>query len=299
MKILVTGASGHVGGAITTALCVAGHNVVATGRRHSADHLPCTYLSADLSQPDVVERLKRLTPTCDAVVHAGACLSKDPFDPSLLAVNVNGTQRLVQLAASWKATRLIFISGVSVIGRPVELPITEDHPQRPETVYHFSKLAGEHLVRLSAAHGIVGTTLRLPSPIGPGMPRGRILTVFVQRALRGQPLTLVGKGSRRQNYLDVRDIAPVVERCLTDAHPGTFNLASRTTCSNLELAALSVALTNSSSTIEFADQPDPEDGANWETSIERAVRELAFEPAYSLEMSIRDVARDVETRNNR
>jgi UDP-glucose 4-epimerase len=299
MKILVTGASGHVGGAITIALCAAGHDVVATGRRPSADHLPCTYLSSDLSKTHALERLDQVTPACDAIVHAGACLSKDPFDPRVLAVNIDGTQRLVELAAKWKSTRLIFISGVTVIGRPVELPITEDHPQQPETVYQFSKMAGEHLVRLSAGHGVIGTTLRLPSPIGPGMPMGRILSVFVQKALRGEPLTLLGEGSRRQNYLDVRDVAPVVERCLADAHPGTFNVASPTTCSNLKLATLCVARTNSNSRIEFADQPDPEEGMTWEVSIERAERELAFDPAFRLGTSIHDVAQEMETRNDR
>ncbi|MFC1461804.1 NAD-dependent epimerase/dehydratase family protein [Verrucomicrobiota bacterium] len=156
----------------------------------------------------------------------------------------------------------------------------------PFTAYHASKLFGEHLVRIANRKKPTGATLRLTSPVGPGMPENRILSVFAKQALTGRPIQLAGQGSRRQDYVDVRDIAYAVELCLKGRVKGLYNIAGGTSISNRELAETCVRVLNSSSPIEFSGAPDPEEGIIWDVSIAKASRQFGYEPQHGIEQSI-------------
>ena len=119
-------------------------------------------------------------------MHAAAAVDHDPAAISVSLANCAGTQSVIAAAERWRAT-LVYISGVTVIGRPASLPVTEDHSVDPPTAYHASKLYGEHLTTLARRRGMAAASLRLTAPVGPGMPGGRILSVFVERALAGEP----------------------------------------------------------------------------------------------------------------
>ena len=112
-----------------------------------------------------------------------------------------------------------------MIGLPHYKPITEDHPTRPIRAYQASKLFGEHLVNIAADEGMNAASLRITAPVGSGTPKNRIMSVFVERAMTGQPLILAGRGARQQNYVDVRDVASAVELCLDKMPIGVMNIA--------------------------------------------------------------------------
>jgi nucleoside-diphosphate-sugar epimerase len=206
--------------------------------------------------------------------------------------NCWGTQQLLSLVEEWHARQLIYLSSVPLIGVPRFLPITEDHPAQPLTVYHASKLYGEHLVRLAERNGCAATSLRLTSPAGPGTPSNRILAVLVGRALAGQPLRVLGRGTRRQNYVDVRDVACAVEASLARCVGGLYNVAAAQSVSNLELALTCIAELSSSSAVEFTGSPDPEEDTAWDVSIAKAQRDLGYTPQFTLRDTIRAVAHE-------
>ena len=120
------------------------------------------------------------------------------------------------------------------------------------------------------------------------------MSVFVRRALAGEPIVLLGRGTRRQNYVDVRDVAAAVVRALDSSATGVFNVAGAETVSNLELAETAVAELTSSSPITH-DGTDPEEGMSWEVSIERAAAELAWRPRFSAADSIRAIAEELDS----
>jgi UDP-glucose 4-epimerase len=203
--------------------------------------------------------------------------------------NCVGTQQVLELAHTWGVRRFVFLSSLPVIGRPLRLPVGEDHPTAPGTAYHASKLFGEQLVRLAEGRGIEGTSLRLTSVVGAGMPRERIVATFVARALAGDPLEVHGQGTRRQDYVDARDVAACVAAALTSQATGLFNVGAGTAISNHELARLCVEVLSSPSPVLTGGVMDDEEGLDWEVSIERARTQLGYSPAHELASSIRAV----------
>lgn len=287
MKVLVSGASGHVGGAIARHLADEGHEVIGLSRSRGPLPDSIAHLPVDLGLPGALDVMRARVPRCDAIIHAAVCLDKDTYNPDISRVNGAGTQAMLRLAHEWNARSFVYISGVAVIGVPRTVPITEDHPCAPTTAYHASKLYGEHLVSITAGMGMRACTLRLTAPIGPGTPQGRLITTLAARALAGEPLILHGKGTRRQNYVDVRDAARAVSACLDRTPTGVYNVGGPETLTNFQLAERVIAALNSRSPIQFSGTPDPEDDFDWSPSLTRARVELAYSPEHDVEASLR------------
>jgi nucleoside-diphosphate-sugar epimerase len=129
------------------------------------------------------------------------------------------------------------------------------------------------------------------------MPRNRILSVFVQRSLNGEALILAGKGTRCQNYVDVRDVAVAVEGCLGSKTDGVYNIGGLRAISNLELAELCISVCGSRSQVTFSGTADAEEGIVWDVSIARARAGLGYEPHIALQDSISAVAAEISTGN--
>ncbi len=298
MRVLVTGSSGHVGGAIAAHLITAGHEVIGLSRRLSQIAGLKQQLLLDIAAPDLVEQISRETAACQVIVHAAADMDKSLYASAISLVNCLGTQQLLNLAAKWETNNFIYLSSVPVIGQPQQLPVTEEHPLNPPTAYHASKVYGEYMVNLAQQRGLAGASFRLTSPIGPGMSDKRIFSVFVRRTLANQPLQLAGQGTRRQDFVDARDVAQAVEQCIVRQVSGLFNIAAGQSISNLELAKKCVEILNSTSPIEFSGQPDPEEAVRWEVSIAKATQQFGYQPRFTIEDSIKAVAAQYANRSD-
>jgi nucleoside-diphosphate-sugar epimerase len=242
-------------------------------------------VAADLGEPATWSELGELVPAFDAVVHAAACLDHAPGAEGVALVNCAGTQALAAVAAE-RGAALVHISGVPVIGLPRVLPVDEEHPTAPHTVYHASKLFAEHVTAVAGARGIPAVSLRLTSPVGPGLPGGRILSVFAQSAQRGEALHVAGRGTRRQDYVDVRDVAAAVHAALQRQAGGVINVAAGVAVSNAELARRCVELAGSEAPVLFGERPDPLDDVAWQVSIRRAADVLGWRPERSIDDAI-------------
>ncbi|HOV61929.1 MAG TPA: NAD(P)-dependent oxidoreductase [Candidatus Hydrogenedentes bacterium] len=290
MKILVTGASGHIGGAVARLSRGEGHVVRTLVRDPGRAPAGSEAIPIDLAQatPDA---LARAVDGCDAVVHAAAWMGDEGHAETALAVNITGTLRLLEAAAG-RAQTFVLVSGLNFLRAPLTGTISETYPVSvPSDLYALGKLAAEGLaawfVRTSSDFRVV--VLRPSSPVGPGLRRRRIFSLFCDAAVAGAPLRIHGSGSRVQDYVDARDIARAVLAALE--HPGAtgvFHVGSGVAVSNLELARRCVAVLDSPSEIRFSGLPDPEEGPEWVLDIRRAARELGWKPMIPLEDSIRD-----------
>lgn len=166
MRILVTGASGKVGRAVTADLVAAGHEVVATDLRNPTWDLPGPgtpwYVRADLTDAGEAYALiggatdgegPRGGPF-DAVVHAAAIPAPGRHAPHVVfSNNLMSVFNVVEACVRWGVQRLVNISSESVPGfvfpermdYPDYLPVDEDHPVRPQDPYALAKLFGEQL----------------------------------------------------------------------------------------------------------------------------------------------------------
>src|SRR5258708_30740608 len=111
------------------------------------------HVEASLGSEGAIERVCKALQPCQVIVHAAASLTHDKYDLSISLTNCLGTQQIVKLAHIWRCLQLVYTSGVPVIGRPLQHPITEDHPLQPLTAYHASKLYGEDLMRMAEDNG--------------------------------------------------------------------------------------------------------------------------------------------------
>lgn len=278
MKALITGGNGHIGSAICAHLEKHGWEILTVSRTGR--------IRADLSQVDFADRVAHAAVHCDVVVHCAAHLNKGVQELGLSLVNGLGTQLVIDAAYRIGARCLVYISSLPIIGRPLYLPVDETHPTTPLSAYHASKLYGEHLVRLAEGESLRTVSLRVTSPIGPGTPAGRIFSEFVARATRNETIVLAGQGGRRQDYVDVRDIARAVTQSVDAEASGIFNVASGRGISNRDFAIRCISALNSRSKIAYSGTPDPDEDLAWEVSIAKARQSIGYAPALSLEDSI-------------
>jgi NAD dependent epimerase/dehydratase family len=173
-KILVTGATGHLGVAVCESLIAHGYQLVATDRKY-VDHLPFKPILGDLLDEHFVYRVVE---GCDAVVHLGnhPNLFVGPSAQQILADNVRMNANVFWAAVHVGVRRIVFASSIQVMLRTVAgkreepyelpyLPLDGNAPADPGTnTYALSKEFGERALQvLCAEHeDLAATALRFP-----------------------------------------------------------------------------------------------------------------------------------------
>lgn len=295
MRILVTGTSGHIGGAIAGALSKNGHEVIGVSRSPN-DALPpnIKQYSLDIADDDFVEQILNQVLACDAVIHAAACIDASAGGPEIVRTNGVGTAQVLEMAKQGGARCCIYLSSLSILGYPCQHPVTEEHPLNPQTVYAASKLLGEQLISMADSTLLRTVALRVSSPVGPGLRHRKIVRLFVERAIENKPLLINGKGARRQDYVDVRDIAHAVQQALQSNCHGIFNIGTGQSVSNMALAERCIKTLHSSSSIVATGKEDPDDDLCWDLSVLKAERQFGYRPQFTLEKSILDLAAEIQ-----
>ena len=154
-------------------------------------------------------------PRPDAVLHLAAQVSvpRSLRDPVVdLDINLRATVRLLQWAAAAGVRRLVLASSAAVYGDPARMPVSEDMCDRPAAPYGASKRAAElYLACLGPALGVETVALRLFNVYGPrqdpGSPYSGVVSLFMARALGGEPLTVQGDGAQTRDFVYVGDVA--------------------------------------------------------------------------------------------
>ena len=294
MRVLVTGSNGFIGHHVCAWLREHECYVIGVGRHTEALAECDEYVCCDLFTEQTHSLLDNLqVDGIDALVHLAADMRHEPYAVSVVANNCVGTQRLLELCERKKVPVFVQLSSLPVIGHnPVQHPVTEDHPLKPPTVYHVTKHTQELLANYASyTFGLRTVSFRICSPVGEGVNPNTIFPVFVRKAVNNEDITLYGKGTRQQTYIHVADIAQAIYKAiLSPAAQGVYNLASYNRISNLDLAKKCIALTGSSSKILFSGTPDPLDDAVWDISIEKARKDMGYEPEKSIEFAIRELA---------
>lgn len=293
MHILVTGSNGFIGGNVATYLRKKGHYVIGLGRRkypivsENVDE----YVSCDL-QSDAVASIPRLVHTSiNAVIHLAADMRKEPFCVEVISANCGGTQRLLEMCQQAGISVFLQLSSLPVIGYPQQHPITEEHPIHPYSVYHITKYAEELLANYAYEyHHIRTASFRISAPIGIGCNPNTIFPTFVHKALHNEVIVLFGKGTRKQNYVYVKDIARCLESALcNDNVHGVYNLTSNLLLSNKMLAEICISVLHSKSQIVYRGR-DSTDEYVWDASLMKLNKDAGYNPMTRIEEVIREYA---------
>jgi UDP-glucose 4-epimerase len=192
--------------------------------------------------------------------------------------------------------KIVFASTRQIYGRPLRLPVAEDHPIAPVDVNGINKTAGEwyHLL-YGDVYGLRTAVLRLTNTYGPRMrvrdARQTFLGIWLRRALEGGEILVYGDGSQSRDLTYVDDaVAGFLLAAARDETNGrVYNLGGDGHISLLELAdvVVSAAGAGTVKTIPFpADRKSIDIGdfyADW-SAIER---DLGWRPTVPVEEGVR------------
>ncbi|MEM1129842.1 MAG: NAD(P)-dependent oxidoreductase [Pseudomonadota bacterium] len=171
MKILLTGATGYLGGFLTAEAQGQGDEVVTLSRREPAGGV--AWLPFDLSAPP------KSLPPADALVHAafdhlpGRYRGGEGNDPDgFLSRNAKGSRTLFRAAQVAGIGRVVFLSTRAVYGAyPSGTTLTEDLVPQPDTLYGRMKWDLEQ--DLARLEGVAGVSLRVTGVYGEATPGGQ------------------------------------------------------------------------------------------------------------------------------
>ena len=222
MKVLVTGANGFVGAALTTRLIAERRHIVVGSVRNASAELPALVTRVEVGPLGPETDWRPAIERVDAVVHLAArvhMMSDKIRDPlaEYRRINVAGMCTLARQAASAGVKRFVFLSSVKVNGESG--CYTEADPPAPEDAYGISKHEAELALRAIAKDTDMEVVIiRSPLVYGPGV-RANFLALM-RAVSRGIPLPL-GAVNNRRSLVALRNLVDFIITCIE--HPAAAN----------------------------------------------------------------------------
>lgn len=209
MRVLVTGANGHIGANVVRALQNQGHEVRAFVRE-SSDRRGLDGLTLEYAFGDVMDKasLERALPGCDAVIHLAAVYktiaktADEIVEPAL-----RGAENLYAAAKAAGVSRIVYTSSVASVGfsyDPRQLRTGNDWNEDPHNPYYLAKTRSEQTAQRLARETGIHTVVICPAIVlGPYDYRITPSNQLVMDWLNGKGQTYRGG----LNLVDVRDVA--------------------------------------------------------------------------------------------
>ncbi|MEM4889450.1 MAG: SDR family NAD(P)-dependent oxidoreductase [Thermosphaera sp.] len=120
--------------------------------------------------------------------------------------NIVTTFNLLEAMRKNDVGELVFASSSSVYGEPEVIPVSEDAPMRPVSVYGASKAACENLIHAySKLYGIKALVLRYANVIGPRLRHGVVYDFIIKLRRNAKELEILGDGTQVRSYIYVYD----------------------------------------------------------------------------------------------
>jgi UDP-glucose 4-epimerase len=231
MKALVTGGAGFIGSTLVDRLLAEGHAVdvfdnLSTGSlanladaRADRDH-EFSFHQIDVRDPALIDLIARRQPEVVFHLAAQADVRVSVAEPVLDAqINVLGSLHVLEGARAAGSRKVVFASsGGTIYGdiAPEDLPVDENHPQRPLSPYGVAKkVVGDYLFAYRELHSLEYAALALANVYGPRQdPHGEagVVAIFAGRLLGGEPCTVFGDGSQTRDFVFVDDVVDAFVR---------------------------------------------------------------------------------------
>ena len=298
--VLVTGGAGFLGSWICDVLVRRGSMVIcldnfSSGKRENVEYLESLenfrLVKHDISQSIFFDE------DIDLVLHLASRASPlefSRFPIQILKANTLGTWVALGIAKKHRA-RLIYASSSEVYGDPDPryIPTPESYygnvnPVGVRSCYDEAKRAAEAFVMAyKVQHGVDVRIVRIHNTYGPRMRAddvyGRVVTRFIDQALRGVPLTVFGDGRQTRSFTYVTDMVLGILKAtyFPDLSGEVFNLGSGEEMEIIGLAETVLELTGSDSEIEFHPLP-PDDPKRRCPDTSKAERLLKWKAETSL-----------------
>ncbi len=297
---LITGGAGFIGSHIAEMLIDKGIEVtvldnLSVGKK---ENIPdrARFIKGDINDSSLA---KKLTQECDIVFHEAARVTiRGSLDKCYEDAQTNLMGTLNMLTAcknnNNRVRKFVFASSMAVYAdSPLGKPINEDYMNEPISPYGISKLAAEKYVHLLCKmNNIDSVVLRYFNTFGPRQtltPYVGVITIFINRLLKGESPVIFGDGNQLRDFVYVGDIARAnilgMEKDVTQV---TVNIGTGIPTSVNQVADLLIKKINPSISVLRGEERHEELKISF-PDIGRAKKLLGYEPKFSLEDRIEEV----------
>ena len=292
-RVFVTGAAGFAGSSLVKALLAQGYEVTGLDVVAPAH---ASLLQEALPHPGfqyVWKSVQDVQPSDIAGHSVVAHLAAQPDTPMAfesprytVMQNVSGTVDLLEAVRhAGEVSKVLFAASGNELGRPLYLPMDEDHPLTPHNPYGFSKAAAEMAMwAWHRAYGIPTVVLSTGVVIGPNMRREVFIFKWLWNALHGSPIVVEGgRQTRDLTYIDdviqawMLAIEAPVEKVV--GHKFYVGFGEEHTIE--ELASMCREVAGTEVPIGYVDYRPGEEGQREAFSTEKARRVLGYTPQFS------------------
>lgn len=290
VPVLITGGGGFIGQHASHWLADRGHPVTVLSRRAPSD----PRLQDRIAQGEIALRL------CELNDPAGLAAALEGLGPHWLlhlASKVEASRRfdgleqhfaahlgpIFQLMESLEGRVLgaCLMSSIDAYGVPASLPVTESTPSRPFNLYGTGKLNAERLFQAWAEAADFPLCVLRPSQVyGPGDLHLKAIPVFIERCLRGEPISLQGDGTETRDYVSVRDVCNAIGLAIEGRAQGLFNVSSGRSVNMLQLLELIQALCGKKA--ELVPVPAARPKVDYRFDLTKASAVLGYAPTVPL-----------------
>lgn len=296
MKVLVTGGAGFIGSFIVEEIIKMGWEPIVVDDLSTGNlsFVPknTPFYNIDIRSQSLEQVFRMHNP--QVVIHQAAQVSVEFSSRQPLTdceINTLGTLNILKLCAKYKVSKFVYASSAAVYGIAKEVPVTEAHSVLPISFYGLSKYSAEQYIHLyQQLYGLNYTILRYSNVYGMRQnmhSEAGVVSIFVNKAIKGQQLTVYGDGSQTRDFVFVRDIAKANIQAVTYLGNETFNISTNKPVPLNELIAVLQQSLSRPLEIIYTD-PRAGDIKDSYLSFEKAKQLLNWEPQIPFETGINE-----------
>ena len=235
MKILITGGLGFVGSHLAEDLVDDGHDLVLLTRSltklDNISQISNKVKIEKINTTDFVKlgrSIEKNKP--DIIIHlAGETSHSKSFENPLGDIESNAASTLFileKLRKSKAKCRFILGSTFIVIGRPRKLPVNEESPCEPTTIYGTNRLASEHYCKIyHNVYGLDTVVFRITNSFGPReqyIPNKNAVNYLIYKAYKGEEITIFNQGKFYRDLIYVSDVVSAIKTIMKKGKSGNL-----------------------------------------------------------------------------
>jgi len=253
------------------------------------------FVGYDLVEGDDIRDLEKFASVfrknqIQQVIHLAALagVRAGEADPdSYITTNITGTNNLLRLAKENRIKHVIFFSSSSIYGDQ-NPPNSEIEAYKPRSIYGFTKVAGEMLMKMST---VPSTIVRPFTVYGENGRAEQVVYKWLAQIKRGEPISFYGDGTTKRGYTYVGDLIEGVLKILERGPKNeteTYNLGGREITSLEDLLQIFQKNIPQKFAVERLPMPGVDIVQNW-ADISKAEKELGYNPDTNFAQKIGEI----------